>query len=56
MKYIEDKVNTKYDIEKVRLAKTLLDALEMYSTVPDEIEVNDTLDKLERLLGILKNL
>jgi len=54
MKYIKDDISVKYDIEKVRYAKTLLDTLEMYSQIPDEIEVNDVLDKLNRLLGILK--
>jgi len=44
----------KYDIEKVRLCKSLLDSLEMQSQTPNEVLVNDTLDKLQRLLEIIK--
>ena len=54
MKYVEDDSNAKYDIEEVRYAKVLMDKLEEYVSLNDETEVNDTLDKLERLLGILK--
>lgn len=53
--YIEDSVNGKYDIENVRYAKTLLDNLEVLSQDPNEVEVNNTLDKLEKILGIIKN-
>lgn len=53
-KYLNDEVNSKYDIETVRYAKVLMDALEMYAITQNEIEVNDILDKLERLLLILK--
>jgi len=41
------------DIEQVRLAATLLDELKSYSQVPNEVTVNDTLDKLTRLLTII---
>ncbi len=44
-----------YDIEKVRLAVALLDNLKQQSQDPNEVAVNDTLDKLERLLEIIKN-
>lgn len=54
MKYLDDKSNSVYNIETVRYAKVLMDKLEEYATMDDEIEVEDTLDKLERLLGILK--
>lgn len=53
MKYLSDKANTDYAIEKVRYAKTLMDKLEEYASLNDEVEVLDTLDKLNRLLGIL---
>ena len=41
------------DIEKVRLAVTLLDSLKANTQTPDEVVVNDTLDKLTRLLTII---
>jgi hypothetical protein len=41
------------DIEQVRLAATLLDELKSYSQTPNEVAVNDTLDKLTRLLTII---
>ena len=53
--YLEDSVNGKYDIENVRYAETLLDNLEVLSQDPNEVEVNNTLDKLEKILGIIKN-
>jgi hypothetical protein len=43
------------DTEKVRLASTLHDELLSYTQEPDEVAVNDTLDKLERLLTIINN-
>jgi len=46
---------SKYDIEKVRLAVALLDSLKQQSQLPDEVKANDTLNKLERLLEIIKN-
>lgn len=46
---------SEYDIEKVRLAKTLYDSLINQSQEPDEVAVNDTLDKLTRLLEIINN-
>lgn len=42
-----------YDIEQVRLAVVLLDELKAYSQTPNEVAVNDTLDKLTRLLTII---
>jgi len=41
------------DIEQVRLAVTLLDSLKASTQAPDEVVVNDTLDKLTRLLKII---
>ena len=41
------------DIEKVRLAVALLDSLKANTQTPDEVVVNDTLDKLTRLLEII---
>lgn len=41
------------DIEQVRLAATLLDELKSYTQTPNEVAVNDTLDKLTRLLTII---
>lgn len=43
------------DIEQVRLAVTLYDSLITQSQAPDEIAVNDTLDKLTRLLQIIND-
>jgi len=43
------------DLERVRLCVSLLDSLKSQSQTPDEVLVNDTLDKLERLLEIIKN-
>lgn len=42
-----------YDIEQIRLAVTLLDSLKSQTQDPDEVAVNDTLDKLQRLLTII---
>jgi hypothetical protein len=42
-----------YDIEQVRLAVTLLDSLKASAESADEVIVNDTLDKLTRLLTII---
>ena len=42
-----------YDIEQVRLAVTLLDSLRAQTQLPDEVAVNDTLDKLNRLLQLI---
>jgi len=41
------------DVEKIRLATTLLDSLIAQSQTPNEVAVNDTLDKLTRLLTII---
>jgi len=41
------------DIEQVRLAVTLLDSLKAQTQTPNEVAVNDTLDKLTRLLTII---
>lgn len=49
--YVGD--SSSYDIEKVRLAVTLLDSLKAATQTPDEVVVNDTLDKLTRLLTII---
>ena len=43
-----------YDIEKVRMAVALLDELKSQTQTPNEVKVNDTLDKLERLLLIIR--
>lgn len=42
-----------YDLEKVRLCVSLLDNLKTQAQEPNEVDVNDTLDKLERLLEII---
>lgn len=42
------------DLERVRLCVSLLDSLKTQSQHPDEVQANDTLDKLERLLEIIK--
>lgn len=42
-----------YDIEQVRLAVALYDQLRAATQTPDEVVVNDTLDKLTRLLTII---
>lgn len=42
------------DLERVRLCVSLLDELALQAETPDEVLVNDTLDKLERLLEIIK--
>ena len=49
--YVGDKAD--YDIEQIRLAVTLLDSLKVQTQTPDEVAVNDTLDKLTRLLTII---
>jgi len=49
--YVGD--SSTYDIEQVRLAVALWDELRSYSQEPDEVNVNDTLDKLTRLLTII---
>jgi hypothetical protein len=46
---------SEYDIEKVRLAHSLYDSLLSQTQEPDEVKVNDTLDKLTRLLEIINN-
>lgn len=51
MEYVGDTCSA--DIEKVRLAVTLLDSLKANTQTPDEVAVNDTLDKLTRLLTII---
>jgi hypothetical protein len=51
IEYVGD--TSEYDIEKVRLAVTLLDSLKEQAKLPDEVKVNDTLDKLTRLLEII---
>lgn len=52
--YIKDSIDSPYDIEKARIASNLLTMLEEYTQIPDEVEVNNTLDKLERILEIIK--
>lgn len=42
------------NLEKVRLCVSLLDELKLQAQNPDEVAVNDALDKLERLLEIIK--
>lgn len=49
--YVGD--SSEYDIEQVRLAVALLDSLKAQTQTPDEVVVNDTLDKLTRLLQII---
>jgi len=49
--YVGD--TSSYDIEQVRLAVTLYDSLRAQTQTPDEVAVNDTLDKLTRLLTII---
>lgn len=44
-----------YDVEQVRLAASLYDSLLSQTQEPDEVKVNDTLDKLTRLLTIINN-
>jgi hypothetical protein len=51
--YVGDSVKVKYDIETVRLAVVLRDTLISAANNKDEVLVNDTLDKLNRLLEIL---
>lgn len=51
--YVGD--SSEYDIEQVRLAVTLLDKLKNDTQIPDEVSVNDTLDKLTRLLTIINS-
>ncbi len=51
IEYVGD--TSEYDIEKVRLAVALRDELVAYTQEPDEVAVNDTLDKLTRLLEII---
>lgn len=53
IEYVGD--TSEYDIEQVRLAVTLLDSLKAQTQEPNEVAVNDTLDKLTRLLGIINN-
>ena len=53
IEYIGD--TSEYDIEKVRLAVALFDSLRLQTQLPNEVEVNDTLDKLTRLLEIINN-
>jgi len=43
------------DIEKTRLASTLLDELISYTVIIDEAKVNSTLDKLRRLLTLIES-
>jgi len=51
--YVGDSAS--YDIEKVRLAVALMDELKAATQAPNEVKVNDTLDKLTRLLTIINN-
>lgn len=44
---------SEYDVEQVRLVASLLDNLKSQSQLPDEVAVNDILDKLTRLLTII---
>jgi hypothetical protein len=53
VEYVGD--TSTYDIEKIRLAVTLYDSLVAQTQEPDEVAVNDTLDKLTRLLEIINN-
>ena len=46
--------NCKGDIEQVRLAVSLLDTLQYAANTGNEVLANDTLDKLNRILLILK--
>ena len=46
---------SQYDIEKVRLAVSLLDELRSYAQVDDETKVKSSLDKLQRLLTLIEN-
>jgi hypothetical protein len=51
--YVGDTVDTNYKIETVRLAINLKDTLIAAAKNDDEVLANNTLDKLQRLLGIL---
>ena len=53
MTYVDDDINYKYDIEKVRYITTLFDKLLTYTQEPNEVEVNNILDKLTKLLTII---
>ncbi|MCP4255510.1 MAG: hypothetical protein GY775_19315 [Candidatus Scalindua sp.] len=46
---------SEYDIEKIRLAHSLYDSLLHETQDPDEVAVNNTLDKLSRLLELINN-
>jgi len=52
--HVGDSIDSEYDINEARIAKNLLDMLENYTQIPDEVEVNNTIDKLERILTIIK--
>lgn len=53
MTYVNDEINDKYDIEKVRYVKALYDKLLLYTQEPNEVEVNNLLNKLNRMLTII---
>lgn len=53
IEYTGDKSD--YDIEKIRLIKTLYDSLLNSTQEPNEVTVNDTLDKITRMLTIINN-
>jgi len=42
------------DLERIRLAVSLFNEIESIAQAPDEVKANDTLDKLQRLLEIIK--
>jgi len=54
--YVNDDSNNKYDIEKVRMAVALFDKLLLYTQEPNEVEVNNLIDKLNRLLTIINDI
>lgn len=54
--YVDDDIDSKYDIEKVRYLLAVYDKLLLYTQEPNEVEVNNLLDKLNRLLTIINNI
>ena len=51
--YVGDSVDVNYNLETVRLAVSLRDTLILAAIQRNEVLANDTLDKLQRILGII---
>jgi hypothetical protein len=51
--YVGDSVDVNYNLETVRLAVSLRDTLILAAIQQNEVLANDTLDKLQRILGII---